>query len=88
MDEYQWRKAENNWTTAWEPGVGPGTGSFSCPTGGSCIRVTNILGFFVEGMGAGADVTGYLASYPGEFVLGAPSVGGGAAFLMTIQLIR
>jgi hypothetical protein len=88
MDEYQWRKAENNWTTAWEPGVGPGTGAFSCPTGGSCIRVTNILGFFVQGMGSGGDVIGYLVSHPGEFVLGAPSVGGGAAFLMNVQLVR
>jgi len=88
MDEYQWRKAENNWTTAWQPGVGPGTGAFSCPAGGSCIRVTNILGFFVEGMGSGSDVTGYLVSYPGEFVMGVPSVGGGAAFLMNIQLVR
>jgi hypothetical protein len=88
MDEYQWRKADNNWTTAWEPGVGPGTGAFSCPTGGSCIRVTNILGFFVEGVGSGGDVTGNLAAYPGEFVTGAPSVGGGAAFLMVVQLVR
>lgn len=88
MDEYQWRQAENNWTTAWEPGVGPGTGAFSCPTGGSCIRVTNILGFFVDGAGSGGDVTGYLAAYPGEFVMGVPSVGGGAAFLINIQLVR
>jgi len=87
MDEYQWRKAENNWTTAWEPGVGPGTGAFSCPAGGSCIRVVNILGFFVDGM-SGNDVVGHLASYPGEFVLNAPTVGGGAAFLKTIQLVR
>jgi len=87
MDEYQWRKAENNWTTAWEPGVGPGTGAFSCPTGGGCIRVTNILGFFVDGM-SGSDVVGHLASYPGEFVLDAPTVGGGGAFLMKVQLVR
>jgi len=88
MDEYQWRKAASNWTTAWEPGVGPGTGLFSCPAGGSCVRVTNILGFFVDGMGSGGDVIGYLVSYPGEFVRGVPTVGGGAAFLMNIQLVR
>jgi Flp pilus assembly protein TadG len=88
MDEYQWRKAANNWTTAWDPGVGPGTGAFSCPTGGSCIRVTNILGFFVAAVGSGGDVSGYLVSYPGEFVMGAPTVGGGAAFLKTLQLVR
>jgi len=49
--------------------------------------VANILGFFVDGMNGG-DVMGHLASYPGEFVLDAPSVGGGAAFLMNIQLVR
>jgi len=31
---------------------------------------------------------GHLASYPGEFVLDAPTVGGGAAFLMKVQLVR
>jgi hypothetical protein len=36
----------------------------------------------------GNDVVGYLMSLPGEFVLNAPSVGGGAAFLMTIQLVQ
>jgi len=49
--------------------------------------VANILGFFVDHM-SGGDVIGYLTSYPGEFVLDAPSVGGGAAFLMKIQLVR
>jgi len=88
MDEYQWRKASSNWTRGWEPGVGPGTGTLSCPAGGSCIRVTNILGFFIVGVGSGGDVTGYFASYPGEFVTGAQSVGGGANFLMKIQLVR
>ena len=87
MDEYQWRKAENNWTTAWEPGVGPGAGAFSCPTGGSCIRVTNIIGFFVESL-TSADVLGRVAMYPGEFVLGPPSLTSGASFLVSIQLIR
>jgi hypothetical protein len=87
MDEYQWRKAENNWTTPWEPGVGPGAGAFSCPAGGSCIRVTNILGFFVESLSS-ADVTGRVAMYPGEFVVGPPSLTPGASFLVSIQLIR
>jgi hypothetical protein len=39
-------------------------------------------------MGPGGDVMGYLVSIPGEFVTGVPSVGGGAAFLMKIQLVR
>jgi Flp pilus assembly protein TadG len=88
MDEFQWRSSANNWTTPWIPGVGPGTGStFNCPAGGRCVRVTNIIGFFVEGLTSG-DVTGRVVMYPGEFVSGPPSVNSGAGFLTDIQLIR
>ena len=82
MDEFQWRREQNDWTSPW--------GSYPanpCPAGGRCIRVANILGFFVDRMD-GNDVIGYLMTYPGEFVLGAPAVGGGAAFLQFIQLVR
>jgi Putative Flp pilus-assembly TadE/G-like len=82
MDEYQWRSTANNWTSPW--GGGPAS---PCPAGGKCVRVTNILGFFVHRM-QGQDVVGYLMSLPGEFVQGAPALGGGAAFLTTIQLVQ
>jgi hypothetical protein len=92
MDEFQWRSAANDWTTAWIPGVGPGAAaSFNCPAGGRCVRVTNIIGFFVEGMdggGGSGDVYGRVVMYPGEFVEGPPDVNNGAAFLTNIQLIR
>jgi Flp pilus assembly protein TadG len=88
MDEYQWRVTENDWTHTWIPGVGPGTGAFSCPIGGRCIRVTNIIGFFVEGVSNGGDVTGRIIMYPGEFVQGPSTVAPGASFVTTIQLIR
>ena len=58
-----------------------------CPTGGRCIRVTNILGFFVENMTA-QDVNGRLLTLPGEFVTGSPPLAGGAGFLFSIQLVR
>jgi hypothetical protein len=87
MDEFQWRAAANNWNTSWIPGVGPGTEAFACPIGGRCVRVANIIGFFVEGMN-GNDVTGRLVMYPGEFVVGPPGVGAGSSFLQAIQLIR
>ena len=89
QDEYQWRTAANNWTDSWTPGVGPnlGAGGFSCPIGGRCIRVVNIIGFFVEGM-AGQDVMGRVVMYPGDFTTGGGEVSGGASFLKTIQLIR
>jgi Putative Flp pilus-assembly TadE/G-like len=82
MDEFQWRRESGDWTSAWK--TYPAN---PCPTGGRCVRVTNILGFFVDHMN-GNDVIGDLMSYPGEFVLNAPSLGGGAAFLMTIQLVQ
>jgi hypothetical protein len=58
-----------------------------CPTGGRCIRVVNIIGFFVSHM-SGQDVVGYLINYPGEFGVGSPTVSESASFLTTIQLIR
>jgi hypothetical protein len=82
VDEYSWRHEKNDWTTAWQ--------SFPanpCPGGGKCVRVANILGFFVDDVNSG-DVTGHLVSLPGEFVTGAGAVGGGAAFLVKIQLVR
>jgi len=82
IDEFQWRREKGDWASAWNSYP-----ANPCPTGGRCIRVTNILGYFVDRM-SGNDVIGYLTSYPGEFVTGVPSVGGGAAFLMNIQLVR
>jgi hypothetical protein len=82
MDEFQWRNAANDWTSSW--GTYPAS---PCPIGGKCVRITNILGFFVEQM-QGQDVMGRLIMYPGQFVVGAPSLGGGAGFLQTIQLVQ
>jgi hypothetical protein len=88
MDEYQWRRTANNWTSAWTDGNGVTHAASPCPTGGRCIRITNILGFFVEDMNNQGDVTGRLMTVPGAFVTGAPTLGGGAGFLFTIQLVR
>jgi hypothetical protein len=94
IDEFQWRAAGNDWTTPWIPGQGaqagqPGSGSsFSCPIGGRCVRVTNILGFFVEGMSGSQDVRGRIVMYPGEFSTGGSGLTPGASFVTAIQLIR
>jgi len=94
IDEFQWRSDANDWTTPWIPGQGaqagqPGSGSsFSCPIGGRCVRVTNILGFFVEGMSGGQDVHGRIVILPGEFATSGTGLTGGASFMTAIQLIR
>ena len=93
FDEFTWRHEAKDWTTEWIPGTAderghPGAGTFSCPKGlKPCIRVTNIIGFFVESM-SGNDVTGRVLMYPGEFVQGAPNLGSGSSFLQVIQLVR
>jgi Flp pilus assembly protein TadG len=92
-DEFQWRSTANNWTNKWTPGQGTtpgqpaGTG-FSCPIGGRCVRVSNILGFFVEQM-QGNDVLGRIVMVPGKFASGGSNnVNSGASFVTVIQLIR
>ncbi len=74
IDEFQKHDAANNW-------------SGYCPTGGSCIKIVNILGFFVEDM-VGRDVTGIILTYPGEFDSGKGTVNNAAAFSVVIQLIQ
>jgi len=73
LDDFQHRRASGDWSV--------------CPVGGRCVHVVNILGFFADRM-SGNDIVGYLMSYPGVFVNGAPNVGGGAGFLTSIQLVR
>ena len=79
MDEWQYRIESGDWNDAF--------GNPVCPIGGRCVKVVNILGFFVQGM-TGQDVNGILMTMPGELVAAGPVVGGGAGFLQVIQLIR
>ena len=76
IDEWQFHKEGNDWS--------------HCPEalgGGMCIKVVNILGFFVDRV-VGQDVIGYLVIHPGEFVVGPPNVAPAASFLMSIHLVR
>lgn len=73
MDEFQRHRLDGNWS--------------SCPTGGRCVRVVNILGFFVASL-SGKNVIGYLSTYPAEFVAGAPTVHNAAGFLRSVHLVR
>ena len=73
MDDFQWRRVSGDWSV--------------CPGGGKCVRIVNILGFFVDRM-QGNDVIGYLMRYPGTFTTGSPNVGEGSSFLTTVTLVR
>jgi hypothetical protein len=72
-EDFQRRSTQNDWS--------------GCPTGGSCVKIVNFLGFFVDRM-QGNDVIGYLVRAPGLLVTGAPAVGPASAFLTQISLIR
>jgi Flp pilus assembly protein TadG len=77
VDEYQHRKVMSNR----DPCIAAGMG-------GQCVKVVNILGFFVLDQPASGSVRGYLASDPGTFVTGTPDIVDDAAFLHVIQLVR
>jgi Flp pilus assembly protein TadG len=60
------------------------------PTGKEVVTITNIMGFFIEGMcGAGnKDVCGRLVAIPGMTVSGGGSVDETASFLRKVILVR
>lgn len=60
VDAFQYSQATNNWR--------------ACPTGGSCIKITNFIGFFVDRV-EGNDVIGYLMRAPGSLARNAQEVG-------------
>jgi hypothetical protein len=72
--DFQYRQTHNDWS--------------GCPSGGSCITVTNFLGFFVDRIDGDGNVVGYLVRNSGIWVAGAPTVGSASSFLTFISLIR
>src|SRR4051794_7831836 len=61
----------------------------SSPTGNATVTITNIMGFFVEGMGGSGnkDVVGRLVAIPGVTIVGS-NVDTTASFLRTVMLVR
>jgi hypothetical protein len=59
-----------------------------CPTNSACVKVVNILGFFVNAVDNGGNVTGYLMAMAGDSESGVPSVAASASFLATVRLVR
>jgi len=72
-DEFQFDTSNTTWP--------------NCPGGGSCVHVTNIIGFFVDHMD-GNNVVGYLIRYPGVLTSKPGGVGGPSSFVQVISLVR
>jgi hypothetical protein len=77
---FQLGRSTNNWT---QPDVG-------CPTNEPCIRVTNIVGFFIHRIATagGFGPHGHFLRYPGVTVPSAPTFVDDGSWLVTTHLIR
>jgi Flp pilus assembly protein TadG len=73
-DEFQYDTSNTTWT--------------NCPGGGSCIHVTNLIGFFVDHIDGSNNVVGYLIRYPGVLTTKPGGVGGPSSFAQVITLVR
>jgi Flp pilus assembly protein TadG len=76
VEQYEFMRAVN-WA-----GCGPITGP-----GGQCVKVVNIVGFFIQGV-AGGVITGRLARYPGRVWADSPTLTSLSSFLPAITLVR
>lgn len=70
---------------------GGGNGFAYCPGGGTCVKIVNFIGFFVDEITPGGDIIGYLVRYPG--VLSSTpnpnaAIGPQSAFTTVITLVR
>ncbi len=74
VDEYQFMRANDDWS--------------GCPGGGRCVRIANIVGFFLDHVEGPGRAVGYLTSYPGLLSSGDPEVGNASSFLKAVALIR
>jgi Flp pilus assembly protein TadG len=73
-DEFQYDTTNTTWP--------------NCPGGGSCVHVTNLIGFFVQGLDLSNNVVGYLIRYPGVLTSKPGGVGGPSSFAQAITLVR
>jgi Putative Flp pilus-assembly TadE/G-like len=71
VDQYQLMRATDNW----------------CPGNIRCVKVANIVGFFIESA-SGIGAVGYVARYPGLVSPGNPSLSAASSFLPAVTLVR
>jgi hypothetical protein len=74
VDEYQFMRANDNWS--------------GCPGGGRCVRIANMVGFFLDHVEGPGRAVGFITSYPGLLSSGDPEVGNASSFLKAVALVR
>jgi len=73
-DRYQLARATGDWS--------------ACPGGTPCIRVSNIIGFFIHLLNGGSGGHGHFVRYAGMSVTDAPTFVDDGSWLVTTNLIR
>ena len=76
VERYQWMRSNDSWAC---PGVAPGV---------RCVQVVNIIGFFLDSVAGPAEISGYLARYPGLVSPDSPSLSEVSSFAPAITLVR
>jgi hypothetical protein len=76
VERYQFMRSNNSWAC---PGVTPGV---------RCVQIVNIVGFFLDSVAGPAEVSGYLARYPGLVSPDDPSLSVNSSFAPAITLVR
>jgi hypothetical protein len=74
VERYQFMRSNNDWT--------------ACPGGTRCVQIVNIIGFFLDSVAGPAEVSGYLARYPGLVSPDSPSLLELSSFAPAITLVR
>ena len=94
IDEFQWRRATSSWGTEVYTdanGTAHSLPGGACPgTGAKCVRVVNILGFFIDHIDQWEpeDRRRLPHDNPWRLCDRGPGVASGASFLKVIQLVR
>jgi len=74
VDQYEAMRASGDWS--------------GCPSGQPCVRIVNLVGFFIGSISGPGAADGYLTNYPGLVSSAGPSIDALASFLKSVTLVR
>jgi hypothetical protein len=73
VERYQFMRSNDDWSEC---------------GGTRCVKIVNVVGFFLESLGGPGQVTGYVARYPGLFSPDSPSLSQASSFAPAVTLVR